>query len=135
MPERNRTAPPGERLPVQRYVFLDGLRGWGAVAVLLFHYLVQVFPTDAETASVLRRIIFLNGSMAVWVFFVVSGFSLSIGYVERRDARALARLAIGRYPRLAIPVFSACTLVHLMLVSGVIYPPSARPDGLKPFLS
>ena len=135
MPERTRTASSTDRVQVQRYVFLDGLRGWGAVVVLLFHYLVQVFPPSDESASVLRRILFLNGSMAVWVFFVVSGFSLSIGYVERRDARTLARLAIGRYPRLAIPVVSACSLVHLMMVSGVIYPPSARPDALKPFLS
>ena len=135
MPERTRAASPADRAPVQRYVFLDGLRGWGAVVVLLFHYVVQVFPPSAEAASILRRIIFLNGSMAVWVFFVVSGFSLSIGYIERRDPRGLARLAIGRYPRLVIPVFIACSLVHLMMVSGVIYPVSARPDALKPFLS
>ena len=135
MPERARTASPTDRVQVQRYVFLDGLRGWGAVVVLLFHYLVQVFPPSAASASVLRRLLFFNGSMAVWVFFVVSGFSLSIGYVERHDARTLARLAIGRYPRLAIPVFSACSLVHLMMMGGVIYPVSARPDALKPFLS
>jgi peptidoglycan/LPS O-acetylase OafA/YrhL len=119
----------------ERFVFLDGLRGWGAVVVVIFHYLVQIFPPSPETASILKRIIFLHGTMAVWVFFVVSGFSLSIGYIKRKDRRALTRLAIGRYPRLVIPVFVACTLVHLMMVTGLIYPVGERPDVLKPFLN
>src|SRR5262245_49552116 len=105
MSEPGRTADPVSRaVPAERYVFLDGLRGWGAAVVLVYHYLVQVFPPSQEAASILSRVIFLNGTMAVWVFFVVSGFSLSIGYIRRRDARALTRLAIGRYPRLAIPI-------------------------------
>jgi peptidoglycan/LPS O-acetylase OafA/YrhL len=118
----------------ERYVFLDGLRGWGAVVVLVFHYLVQVFPPSPEAASFLQRIIFFNGTMAVCVFFVVSGFSLSIGYLRGKDRRALAVLAIGRYPRLVIPIFAACGLVHLMMVNGLIYPASQRLEILRPFL-
>lgn len=116
-------------------MFLDGLRGWGAVVVLVFHYLVQIFPPTAETGAFLERFIFLNGTMAVCVFFVVSGASLSIGYILRKDARALTRLAIGRYPRLVIPIFAACSLVHVMLLTGVIYPPGQRPELLQPFLN
>lgn len=118
-----------------RCVFLDGLRGWGAVVVLVYHYLVQVFPPNQEAASILSRVIFLNGNMAVWVFFVVSGFSLSIRYIRRRDGRALTRLAIGRYPRLAIPILAACCVVHLMMVSGLIYPASQRIEILRPLLA
>src|SRR5262249_30069693 len=62
------------------------------------------------------------------------GFSLSIGYIRRRDGRALTRLAIGRYLRLAIPILCACSVVHLMMVSGLIGPPSQRPEILRPFL-
>jgi peptidoglycan/LPS O-acetylase OafA/YrhL len=116
-------------------VFLDGLRGWGAVVVLVFHYLVQVFPPSMKAAAILPQIIVFNGNLAVWVFFVVSGFSLSIGYIQRRDPRSLTRLAIGRYPRLAIPILVACGLVHLMMVTGVIYPPGERPAILRQFLS
>jgi len=118
----------------ERYVFLDGLRGWGAVVVLIYHYFVQVFPPSAQATDTLQRIIFLNGTMAVWVFFVVSGFSLSIGYIRRKDRRGLMRLAIGRYPRLAIPIFVACLVVHLMMVGGLVYPTVERPDILRPFL-
>jgi peptidoglycan/LPS O-acetylase OafA/YrhL len=119
----------------ERFAFLDGLRGWGAVVVVVFHYWVQVFPLSPEAARVLQQVIFLNGTIAVWVFFVVSGFALSIGYIRRQDGRALARLAVGRYTRLAIPIFIACSLVHLMMVSGWIVPSSERPDALKPFLN
>jgi len=118
----------------ERYRFLDGLRGWGAVVVVVFHYLVQIFPPTAGAGALLERIIFFNGTMAVCVFFVVSGASLSIGYILRQDGRALTRLAIGRYPRLVIPILAACALVHVMMLSGVIYPPSQRPEALKPFL-
>jgi peptidoglycan/LPS O-acetylase OafA/YrhL len=136
MRERTITAPQTQQAAAfERYVFLDGLRGWGAVAVLVFHYLVQVFPPSTAAASILQRVIFFNGTIAVWMFFVVSGFSLSIGYIRRKDSRVLTRLAIGRYPRLAIPILAACGLVHVMMVTGLIYPPSERPDALKPFLN
>lgn len=35
-------------------------------------------------------------------------------------------MAVGRYPRLAIPIFSICLLVHLASVSGVLAPAAER---------
>ena len=135
MPKEERRTPPRQDVrPSERFVFLDGLRGWGSVAVLVFHYLVQIFPPTAEAGALLQQIIFFNGTMAVCVFFVVSGSSLSIGYIRRQDARALTRLAVGRYPRLVIPILAACSLVHVMLLVGLIPLPSQRPEALEPFL-
>jgi peptidoglycan/LPS O-acetylase OafA/YrhL len=138
-PLSSKLAPMGLPSPrdvhVDRCVFLDGLRGWGAVTVLVYHYLAEIFPPGPRASVILPRIIFFNGSLAVWVFFVVSGFSLSIGYIRRKDRASLTRLAIGRYPRLAIPIFAACGIVHLMMLTSLIYLPGERPDVLRPFLS
>lgn len=50
------------------------------------------------------------GALAVYVFFVVSGFSISIAYVRGGSKRGVASLAVRRYPRLVIPVLAASPL-------------------------
>ena len=109
-----------------RYGFLDGLRGWGAVFVLLYHVFCDVLPPHAPIARTMSLLIPFNGVFAVYVFFIVSGFSLTIDYLVRGDLSALTRIAAGRYLRLAIPVFLACLVVHLALLWGLIGPPSER---------
>ena len=99
----------------ERYRFLDGLRGWAAVTVMLFHYYVEALPYSGSAASALARLLSFDGVAAVHAFFVISGFSLSAGYVKRRDGAILARLAISRYPRQAILIFAACTIVFAMM--------------------
>lgn len=63
-----------ERLPV-----LDGLRGWGAIFVLLFHVFSEGLPVTAESGAFLRLLLPFSGLYAVLVFLVVSGISLSYG--------------------------------------------------------
>src|SRR6202022_3314040 len=72
--------------PVRRLRFLDGLRGWGAVVVLLFHVFSEGLPIDATIGDRLKYFIPFNGMMAVFVFFVVSGFSLSALPGRRRPS-------------------------------------------------
>src|ERR1700757_1516003 len=66
--------------------------------------------------------------------FVISGFSLSIRYLETGDARALARIASGRYLWLALPIFAICAVTYALLVSGLIPPAAQRPSPLDEFL-
>jgi len=114
-----------------RCVFLDGLRGWGALAVVLWHCFIEVFPVSPESARFLSYIPPFNGVIAVDLFFVISGFSLSIAYVRRRDPAGLARMAASRYPRLALPILAACALVYAAMVTGLIPPPGSRPAPLN----
>ena len=114
-----------------RCVFLDGLRGWGALAVVLWHCFIEVFPVDSRSARILALLPPFNGVIAVDLFFVISGFSLSIAYVRRRDPAGLARMAASRYPRLALPILAACALVYAAMVSGLIPPPELRPAPLN----
>lgn len=113
-----------------RVGFLDGLRGWGSVFVLLYHVFSDGLPTDKVTAARLALLVPFNGLLAVLVFFIVSGFALSFRYLRDGSVDQLARTAAGRYFRLAIPIFVACLLVHLAMRAGLVdplrQPPFAR---------
>ena len=81
-----------------RLRFLDGLRGWAAVVVLLHHVFIDGPPANGFMADRTPWAkVFVNGTLAVCVFFVISGFSLSIRYLDRGDGGTLARIAAGRY--------------------------------------
>src|SRR5271155_3597568 len=120
-----------------RFRFLDGLRGWAAVVVLLHHVFVDGLPANALMAdrNLWAKVFFLNGTLAVCVFFVISGFSLSIRHLDRGDGRALARVASGRYLRLAVPIFAICAITHVLLLLGLIAPAALRPPPLDAFLT
>jgi peptidoglycan/LPS O-acetylase OafA/YrhL len=59
-----------------------------------------------------------NGHLAVMVFFIVSGWSLSMRYLVDGELRSWSNILIGRYLRLAIPVFTACLIVHFVMMFG-----------------
>jgi peptidoglycan/LPS O-acetylase OafA/YrhL len=111
---------------VQRLKFLDGLRGWAAVFVLLYHVFCDGIPFDADVGNQLKLFVPFNGGVGVFIFFLVSGFSLSIDYLARGDLRSWLRTTFGRYFRLAIPIFFACLTVHIAMKLGAIAPPSER---------
>jgi len=121
----------------ERYRFLDGLRGWAAVVVLLHHLFVDGLPANSLMAdrALWAKVFFLNGMLAVSIFCVISGFSLSIRYLEAGDGKALGRIAAGRYLRLALPIFAICALTYGLLVSGFIPPAVERSPPLDQFLT
>lgn len=108
-----------------RLGFLDGLRGWGAVVVVLFHVFHEGLPVGAKIEW-LPFFLPFNAGNAIFVFFLVSGFALSIGYLSKGDLRSWIRVAAGRYVRLAVPVLGACAIMHIALATGVLRPPSER---------
>jgi peptidoglycan/LPS O-acetylase OafA/YrhL len=125
---------PADQRPM-RFGFLDGLRGWAAVIVLFHHVFVDGLPANDFMADRLfwARIFFMNGTFAVCLFFVISGFSLSISYLQTGDERGLARTAAGRYVRLAIPIFAICSITYLLLALNIIPPFAERPHPLDIF--
>jgi peptidoglycan/LPS O-acetylase OafA/YrhL len=101
-----------------RIGFLDGLRGWGAVIVLLHHvgerFLVEA---DGRIMPTWSRFIY-DGPFAVLVFFVVSGFALS--HVNfGKTAQNLRIATLSRYFRLAIPIFVTSFVGYAMLKAGL----------------
>jgi peptidoglycan/LPS O-acetylase OafA/YrhL len=116
---------------VQRLRFLDGLRGWGALVVLLCHVFSDGLPVDAAIGERLRYYVPFNGTLAVQVFFAVSGFSLSMRYLADGDVRSWLKIAAGRYLRLAVPIFVACLIVHIVMVLGFVDPAAERLPKFK----
>jgi peptidoglycan/LPS O-acetylase OafA/YrhL len=118
----------------RRLAWIDGVRGWGAIVVLLYHSFVDAFPLGTEVQAGLARLLLFNGMWAVLTFFVASGFALSYKYLVDGDGRALASLAIGRYFRLAIPIGAACTVVFVLMIAGGIPAWQNRPPSFNGIL-
>lgn len=110
----------------QRKLFLDGLRGWASVAVLLSHLVTGVWQhswlgTDGTHALASKVPFVADGTLAVYVFFVLSGFALSTGYFAKRRPAGLARLALQRYLRLAVPIFGVAILTAIFISAGAMH--------------
>lgn len=100
-----------------RIVALDGLRGVAALVVVLGH-LFGALPFALATKTETWRSplgIFLNGSAAVQVFFVLSGFVLtgSLARGSRLGLRALPGYAVRRFWRLHPPYLAAAWFAYL----------------------
>lgn len=105
--------------PPARLGYLDGLRGWAALVVCFFHSTWQLFGTNLGVARLDALGFLNNGFVAVFVFFVLSGVVLCQPFLRTGDLRRLQRMAIGRYPRLAIPVAASLLLAVLAAGAGL----------------
>jgi peptidoglycan/LPS O-acetylase OafA/YrhL len=102
---------------------LDGVRGWAALAVVIFHMSYELFgeiyPAYRNSASAAL----FDGTLAVSVFFVLSGAALSASFFREGRIGAILDLAIKRHPRLSIPIFFNTLLIllttHLHLTRNV----------------
>lgn len=62
-----------------------------------------------------------DGLQAVFAFFVISGVALSYPVLRACDrGRALAAMALYRYPRLTVPILASCLGVWILLASGAL---------------
>jgi peptidoglycan/LPS O-acetylase OafA/YrhL len=102
-----------------RLSVLDGVRGWAALSVVLFHIFWETFGIIYPPFRNGFTAFFFNGPLAVFIFFVLSGEALSAGYFSGKGPSAVARLAIGRYTRLTIPILASCIVVFCLLWLGV----------------
>lgn len=117
-----------------RFMELEGLRGIAAIIVVIFHFLV-VFYAGAfygldERAPVqhfrLEDNIYANpfagllsGAFAVSIFFVLSGFVLSIGYFQTGKSSIVKNLAAKRYIRLMLPALASIIAAYSVIVLGL----------------
>ena len=114
---------------------LEGLRGVAAVVVVLFHIMMIFFPevidgvtayssTGVQNAAFEHSIYgnplnaLLSGTFSVSIFFVLSGFVLTIGFFQTKDAGIIKRLAAKRYIRLMLPALAAVLLAYVLLKLG-----------------
>lgn len=115
--------------PAPHLKALDGLRGAGALIVVLWHLAASFFPAAAfgvmRPNSFSAELLFYNsplwvllsGSFAVCLFFVLSGYVLTADYFRRQDLKSIVRRMLIRFPRLALPA-SAFTFASWLLYRG-----------------
>ena len=119
-------APVLERLQERRrYLEIEGLRGWACVSVMLSHLFFGVFikATPPFISPDWRPLMepFLGGTLAVAVFFTLSGDVLSASYWMRPSRTELVRHTVKRYMRLTIPILAASIVVFLLIKTGLTF--------------
>ena len=113
--------------------YLNGLRGIAASIVVLCHFAVTFYPSavyyDPTRAHLGHGLetwiaatplnILLSGQLAVCLFFVLSGYVLTVGFFPRpRRSKAVAKL-LARYIRLDLPILASVLICWLTIVSGL----------------
>jgi peptidoglycan/LPS O-acetylase OafA/YrhL len=95
---------PGKLVP------LEGLRGIAAVVVMLGHMVRGLVPPDHGSLDILNQLHrwLLNGGAAVSIFFVLSGFILSLPFARDRSRLRVLTALLKRWPRLAALTSIAC---------------------------
>jgi peptidoglycan/LPS O-acetylase OafA/YrhL len=100
-----------------REPYLDGLRGWAAIAVVLHHLLhITIFPGWRNYLPAIP--FFADGTFAVFVFFVLSGYVLSAGFFKTGQRAVVVDLALRRYFRLTIPILVISAIGAAMMYAG-----------------
>jgi peptidoglycan/LPS O-acetylase OafA/YrhL len=114
-------------LPGGRLAELEALRGIAAMIVLLHHFLLRTaphvhgrsFPDDPLALVRTPLYALVNGSAAVAIFFVLSGFVLTLGAMEKRDWSQLLLGAVKRWPRLVLLVVVVNVLSAIFVMLGL----------------
>ncbi len=101
-----------------RVSYLDGLRGWASLVVFFGHIgpMFLLFKTSLPVMP-----IFFDGTVAVYVFFTISAYVLSVNYLRTNDASILVQLGIRRYPRLTLPILVSCIVAFIMMKAGLMH--------------
>lgn len=100
---------------------IDGIRGWAAFFVLVFHFYYETFnPIVPALKSNLFSFAF-NGYLMVCIFFVLSGDALSMAFFYDRKVHTTTRLVISRYLRLTFPIFVSCLLIYLSMKLKIVH--------------
>jgi peptidoglycan/LPS O-acetylase OafA/YrhL len=111
----------------RKLIELEALRGIAACVVFVHHFLLHYLPHfhgrpfPDDPFALVRTPLFalINGSAAVAVFFVLSGFVLTARAFETGTQQSLITGSLKRWPRLALPVVVANIFSGLLLAAGL----------------
>jgi len=113
---------------------LEGLRIVAALVVVIYHALLIFYPAffygignnasghnirfeDNIYGSPFAGL--LSGTFAVGIFFVLSGFVLTVSYFIKKDDNVIKRMAAKRYLRLMLPALASVLIVFVILAFGL----------------
>lgn len=106
--------------PKLRLTELDGLRGWAALSVAMFHIYWESFGLLHPEIRTLVTGALWNGNFAVCLFFVVSGAALSTPYFNGGGRAYVLSAAVRRYVRLALPIMFFSIIFYALARAGLV---------------
>ena len=101
---------------------LDSVRGLAALVVVAAHLIAGFHPTvyfDAKAVVTPWLRVWYHGDFAVALFFVLSGFVLSLSFFRTRSVEVLRAAAARRYWRLVVPVAASIALAYGLHSAGL----------------
>ncbi len=104
-----------------RLHYLDGLRGWAALAVVAYHATWELFKNYVPGIQEPPFSIIHNAKSAVFVFYVLSGVVLSYPFLASGNIESLKRSALRRYLRLTVPILAASFPALILMKSGLMF--------------
>jgi peptidoglycan/LPS O-acetylase OafA/YrhL len=119
---------------------IDGLRGWAALNVVLFHIFGECLRVKLPELNSSWLSVLLDGHYAVLIFFIISGDALSQPFLQTGRREKIDLLAIRRYVRLTIPIVTTCLIVYFLIYFRLDFHEEAsvvlgREDWLGRFLN
>ena len=120
-PDAEQIVVAGDRGSPQRLRYLDGLRGWAALAVVVFHSTWESFKDYTPGLKTSAFGLVNDGRLAVYIFFVLSGLVLAHPYLVKKDIKIVQTTALRRYARLVIPIIAASFLTLAMMRLGWLF--------------
>lgn len=109
------------RMPVEKNLSLEALRGVASLIVLFHHFILGFLPLyhgvigGTNGALALAGTIWfasINGTAAVCLFFVLSGHVLTAAFFSHGSTAGLWQKAVSRYPRLFVPIMASLLLSY-----------------------
>ena len=106
---------------------LEGLRGLAALMVVASHYVHAFYPSLATGNMGFQHMTYEDniygtpltlafaGTFAVAIFFVLSGFVLTIGFFQTKKIDIIKKLASKRYLRLMLPALASIFLCLVLM--------------------
>ncbi len=99
----------------QRNYEIDGIRGWAAVSVLFYHFFWESFGVQYAFIRTGSFSFVLDGTLAVYIFFILSGDALSNSFFRNKSTFPTVRLVVARYFRLTFMVAVSCFFVYFLM--------------------
>lgn len=112
---------------LKKIYYLEGFRGLAAFIVVIAHYMQFYYYNplfrnpDTSFEFLLSKTpinLFYNGNFAVFSFFVLSGYVLSIKFFREKNFEIIQASAAKRYIRLAIPVLFSVIFAYILLITN-----------------
>ncbi|HVD96743.1 MAG TPA: acyltransferase [Cytophagaceae bacterium] len=119
---------------------IDGIRGWAALSVLFYHFFWESYGIKYPMIRTGYFNFILDGTLAVFIFFVLSGDALSNSYFRKGSTYTTVRLVLARYFRLTFLVLLSCLVVYVLMKLSLTFPGGAgkilhREDWLGIFIT